>query len=100
MPGTLPAAVPLLIFAGVNFCVCQHAAMPATWYTYRFLVFLGLPCPFHRDDVVGMAVLRQAVEVAIAALVIGREPSSGDRHVLQRFVVRAATPADVKALGG
>jgi hypothetical protein len=65
------AAVPLLIFAGVNFLFVNTLQMPATWNTYRFLVFLGLPVSlFAGMTLSGWLFSGRLWKIAIATLVI------------------------------
>jgi hypothetical protein len=95
------AALPLLIFAGVNFLFLNVLQMPATWNTYRFLVFLGLPVSLFA----GLGLSRwlfsgRAWKIALAAFVVlAMVPST---MVIVMFYSDSsyvhATPADVKAL--
>lgn len=95
------AAVPLLIFAGVNFLFVNTLQMPATWNTYRFLVFLGLPVSlFAGMTLSGWLFSGRLWKIAIATLVIlAMVPST---LAIVMFYSDSsyvhATPADVKAL--
>lgn len=95
------AAVPLLFFAGVNFLFVNTLQMPATWNTYRFLVFLGLPVSlFAGLALSGWLFSGKAWKIALAALVIMAMVPSTVAIVMfysdSSYV--HATPADVKAL--
>ncbi len=95
------AAVPLLIFAGVNFLFLNTLQMPATWNTYRFLVFLGLPVSLFaglglsqwlfsgRTWKIALAVLVVLVMVPSTMAIVMFYNDSSYVH---------ATPADVNAL--
>ncbi len=95
------SAVPLLIFAGVNFLFLNTLQMPATWNTYRFLVFLGLPVSlFAGLGLSGWLSSGRAWKIALAGLVIlAMVPST---LAIVMFYNDSpyvhATPADVNAL--
>ncbi|OPY26161.1 MAG: hypothetical protein A4E28_02619 [Methanocella sp. PtaU1.Bin125] len=95
------AAVPLLIFAAVNFLFLNILQMPATWNTYRFLVFLGLPVSLFAGLVLsGWLFSGKRWKAVIVVLVILAMVPSTAAIVLfysdSSYV--HATPADVKAL--
>ena len=94
-------AVPLIIFAAVNFLFLNTLQMPATWNTYRFLVYLGLPVSLFagialsgwlrsgklwKIGIAGLAILVMLPSTAAIALFY---TDSSYVH---------ATPADVAAL--
>ena len=94
-------AVPLLIFAAVNFLFVNTLQMPATWNTYRFLVYLGLPVSlFAGLTLSGWLASGKTWKIAVAVLAILVMLPSTAAIVLfysdSSYV--HATPADVKAL--
>lgn len=95
------AAIPLLVFAGVNFLFLNTLEMPATWNTYRFLVFLGLPLAlFAGLTLSGWLASGKRWKVVVAALaILVMLPSTA---VIVLFYCDSscvhATPADVQAL--
>lgn len=94
-------AVPLVIFAAVNFLFLNVLQMPATWNTYRFLVYLGLPVPlFAGLSLSGWLASGKPWKIGIAALtIIIMLPSTG--AIIAFYSCSSyvhATPADVAAL--
>ncbi len=95
------AAVPLMIFAAINFLFVNTLEMPATLNTYRFLVFLGLPVSLFaglalykwlnsgKGWKIGIAILAILVMLPSTVAIVSFYASSSSVH---------ATPADVAAL--
>jgi uncharacterized membrane protein len=94
-------AVPLIIFAAVNFLFLNTLQMPATWNTYRFLVYLGLPVSlFAGLALSGWLSSRKPLKIALAAVaILVMLPSTA--AIITFYSDSSyvhATPADVAAL--
>jgi hypothetical protein len=96
-----PVAVPLLIFAAVNFLFVNTLQMPATWNTYRFLVYLGLPVSLFA----GLALSGWLtsgrwwkIGIAAAAILVMLPSTAAIALFYSDSSYVHATPADVAAL--